>query len=118
MVMTLGRRRAKGRSGGIFYGWWIVAASAGLQLLQTGLMQQAYGAYVSVLRADFGWSATALAFGYSLQPAQNGLLGPIQGWMIDRWGPRPVMRIGMLIFGGAFLAFSQVDSLVTFYVVL
>ena len=38
-----------------YYGWWIVAASAGIQLLQAGLMQQAYGAYVSVLRDDMGW---------------------------------------------------------------
>ncbi len=105
------------RARGVYYGWWIVAASAGIQMLQAGLMQQAYGAYVSVLRDDFGWSTTALAFGYSLQPVQNGLLGPVQGWMIDRWGPRPVMRVGMLLFGGSFLAFSQIDSLITFYIV-
>lgn len=105
------------RTSGVFYGWWIVAASAGIQMLQAGLMQQAYGAYVSVLRADFGWSTTALAFGYSLQPVQNGLLGPVQGWMIDRWGPRPVMRVGMLMFGGSFLVFSQINSLVAFYIV-
>lgn len=109
--------RVRARAHGVYYGWWIVAASAGIQMLQAGLMQQAYGAYVSVLRADFGWSATALAFGYSLQPVQSGLLGPVQGWMIDRWGPRPVMRAGMLLFGGAFLAFSQIDSLLTFYIV-
>ncbi len=115
-IISAGRLQTRAR--GVYYGWWIVAASAGIQLLQAGLMQQAYGAYVSVLRADFGWSATALAFGYSLQPVQNGLLGPVQGWMIDRWGPRPVMRAGMLLFGLAFLAFSQVNSLLTFYIVL
>ena len=112
----VGRMRVRAR--GVYYGWWIVAASAGIQLLQAGLMQQAYGAYVSVLRDDLGWSATALAFGYSLQPVQNGLLGPVQGWMIDRWGPRPVMRLGMLVFGCGFIGFSQVNSLLTFYLAL
>jgi MFS family permease len=110
------RQPLRGRAQGLYYGWWIVAASAGIQLLQAGLMQQAYGAYVSVLRDDMGWSTTALAFGYSLQPVQNGLLGPVQGWMIDRWGPRPVMRVGMLLFGGGLLAFSQIDTLLTFYI--
>jgi MFS family permease len=114
----IGAGRLQIRARGVYYGWWIVAASAGIQMLQAGLMQQAYGAYVSVLRANFGWSATALAVGYSLQPVQNELLGPVQGWMIDRWGPRPVMRVGMLLFGGAFLAFSQVNSLLAFYIVL
>ena len=117
VVAVIGAGRLRGRARGVYYGWWIVAASAGIQMLQAGLMSQAYGAYVSVLRADFGWSTTALAFGYSLQPVQNGLLGPVQGWMIDRWGPRPVMRAGMLMFGGAFLAFSQINSLLTFYIV-
>jgi MFS family permease len=116
-VSGAGRLGLRGRARGVYYGWWIVAASAGIQLLQAGLMQQAYGAYVSVLRDDMGWSTTALAFGYSLQPVQNGLLGPVQGWMIDRWGPRPVMRVGMLLFGGALLAFSQIDTLLTFYIV-
>lgn len=86
-------------------------------MLQAGLMMQAYGAYVSVLRDAFGWSATQLAFGYSLQPMQNGLLGPVQGWMIDRWGPKLVMRIGLLLFGGGFIVFSQINSLLTFYLV-
>ena len=65
--------RARSRARGVFYGWWIVIASAGIQMLHAGLMMQAYGAYVSVLINDFGWSKTALSFGYSLQPVQSGL---------------------------------------------
>jgi MFS family permease len=100
----------------VFFGWWIVAASAGIQILQAGLLMQAYGAYVSVLMDDFGWSRTALAFGYSLQPVQSGLLGPVQGWMVDHWGPRRVMRVGIVIFGSGFILFSQIQSLPAFYV--
>jgi MFS family permease len=84
-------------------------------MLQAGLLQQAYGAYVSVLLDQFGWSKTALSFGYSLQPVQSGLLGPVQGWMIDHWGPRRVMRTGMLMFGSGFILFSRIDSLLQFY---
>lgn len=108
-------QRVRTRASGVFFGWWIVAASAGIQMLQAGLLMQAYGAYVSVLTDAFGWSKTALSFGYSLQPVQSGILGPVQGWMIDRWGPKRVMRVGMVMFGGGFILFSQVDSLVTFY---
>lgn len=107
--------RSRTGSRRVFFGWWIVVASAGIQMLQAGLLQQAYGAYVSVLLNEFGWSKTALSFGYSLQPVQSGLLGPIQGWMIDHWGPRRVMRTGMLMFGGGFILFSRIDSLIEFY---
>ena len=68
-----------------------------------------------VLLDQFGWSKTALSFGYSLQPVQSGLLGPVQGWMIDHWGPRRVMRTGMLMFGSGFILFSRIDSLLQFY---
>jgi MFS family permease len=84
-------------------------------MLQAGLLMQAYGAYVSVLQDAFGWSKTSLSIGYALQPVQSGLLGPVQGWMIDRWGPRRVMSAGMLLFGVGFMLFSQVNSLTTFY---
>ena len=33
-----------------FYGWWIVGAAIVLQALPSGLLQQAYGAYVVLRR--------------------------------------------------------------------
>ncbi len=99
----------------VFYGWYIVAAGVGIQLLVAGLLSQSYGAYVVLLRRDFGWTKTALAGAYSLQQVENGILGPLQGWIIDRVGPRAVMRVGMVIFGLGFMVLSQVHSLTAFY---
>ena len=45
----------------VFYGWRIVAAGFGLQFLNAWLLNQSFGAYVAVLRDDFGWSKTALS---------------------------------------------------------
>jgi sugar phosphate permease len=39
----------------------------------------------------------------------------VQGWLLDRFGPRLSMRIGMVVFGLGFIAFSQVHSLSGFY---
>lgn len=41
--------------GRIFYGWWIVAAGFGLEMLIGALLFHAYGAYVVLLREEFGW---------------------------------------------------------------
>ncbi len=68
-----------------------------------------------LLESHFGWSKTALSAAYSLQQAENGILGPIQGWLIDRFGPKASMRLGITMFGVGFMAFSQVNSLTTFY---
>ncbi len=109
--------RLSKRTGNVFYGWWIVSAGIGIQTLIMGLMMQAYGAYIPELQAEFGWSKTALSGAFSLQRVESGILGPAQGWLLTRFGPRPVMSIGLVMLGVGFILFSQVNSLVTFYAV-
>lgn len=99
----------------VFYGWWIVAAGAGMQFLQAAFLGQAYGAYVVVLNEQFGWSKTSLAAASSLREAESGVLGPIHGWMLDRFGPRKVSATGMVIMAIGFMLFSQVQTLPQFY---
>jgi MFS family permease len=76
----------------------MVGAGFVIQILTGGLMNQAYGAYVVLLREEFGWSKTMLSAGFSMARFESGLLGPIEGWLIDRFGPRAVMRVGIVIF--------------------
>lgn len=99
-----------------FYGWWIVGAAIGAQALSAGLLQQAFGSYIVLLERDFGWNRTALSGAFSLARVEDGLLGPIQGWFLDRLGPRAVMRAGMLLFAGGFFLFARIDSITGFYV--
>jgi MFS family permease len=99
----------------VYYGWWIVAAGAFNQGLITLTIGRAFGSYAVLLQNDFGWSKTALSGAYSMQQVENGILGPVQGWLIDRFGPKASMRVGILMFGLGFLAFSQINSLTTFY---
>lgn len=103
------------RSGGIFFGWWIVAAGVALQMLQLGLLPQAYGLYVVALQGEFGWGATAFSLASAAQRAESGILGPVQGWLVDRFGPRAVMRVGTVLFGTGFILFSRIDSLPAFF---
>jgi MFS family permease len=99
-----------------YYGWRIVAASAGLQFLISALLIQAFGAYVAVLSAEFGWSRTVLAGGAAIQSIEGALIGPLLGWLVDRFGPRAVVRAGVLTFAVGFLGFSTVSSIAGFYV--
>ncbi len=101
----------------VYYGWFIVAAGIGIQALQAALLSRAYGLYVVLLAAEFGWSKTVFSIAFSLQQIESGLLGPLQGWMIDRFGPRAVMRAGILMFGAGFMLFSTVSAVVPFLLV-
>lgn len=109
---------ARLRARGVFFGWWIVGAAIVFQTLQTGLLQQAYGTYAVVLHDEFGWSTTSLSIVYALQSVLTGVLGPAQGWLIDRFSPRAVMRVGALIFGFGFIALSRIDSFAGFCIII
>ena len=99
----------------VFYGWRMVAAACFLQFLQAALMMQAFGAYFAVLSAEFGWSKTALSGAAVMQPLEAAILGPLLGWLIDRFGPQRMIRAGVFCMGAGLIAFSQINTLLGFY---
>ena len=80
----------------------IVAAGAVLNALIAGFLNQAFGAYVAMLSEEKGWSKTALSGAAALQPMEAAILGPLLGWIIDRFGPQGMIRIGVIMFGIGF----------------
>jgi MFS family permease len=105
--LTLAKKR--------FYGWRMVGAGAGIQFLQSSLLLQSFGAYVAVLRDDLGWSKTQLSFAAALHQLEAAILGPLLGWIIDRFGPQGVIRAGVLLLGVGFMILSGIESLAAFY---
>jgi len=99
----------------VFYGWYIVAAGFGIEALVGALMFHAYGAYVVLLREEFGWSKTLLSAAFAMARAESGIFGPLQGWMTDRFGPRLLIRIGMIVLGLGLIAFSFIQGPVMFF---
>jgi sugar phosphate permease len=93
----------------------MVASGFGLELLIGALLFHAYGSYAVLLREEFGWSKTMLSAAFAMSRAESGILGPIQGWLTDRFGPRALIRVGMIIFGVGLLLFSQIDGPVAFF---
>ena len=105
------------RLGGAFYGWWVLGGCIVAQLLSASFTVHAFGAYVAVMQADFGWSRTAFAAAFSIQQAGSGLLGPFQGLLIGRFGARSIIQVGLVLFALALVLLSRVQSLTGFYAV-
>ena len=113
MSVNTAPKPATGRK--IYYGWFIVAAGFVNQMVAGALLQRSYGAYLVLLREEFGWSKAALSGVFSMQQIENGLLGPIQGQLLDKFGPKLTMRFGIVMFGLGLIGFSQIQSLTGFY---
>ena len=113
--ISLGAERIKRRSSRVFYGWWIVTGGFFLQMVAGSLMLHSFTAYFPLLQTQFGWSRAILSGAFALSRAESGILGPLQGWLIDKFGPRMMVRVGMLMFGAGFILFSQTDSVLDYY---
>ena len=99
----------------IFRGWKVVGAGGAIQALQSAVLMQGFQHFAVLLEQDFGWSKTQLASVFSLNRVESGLLGPLHGWALDRWGPKRVMRMGAVIMGIGFFLFSRMQTLVEFF---
>jgi MFS family permease len=93
----------------------MVGAGCGLQFLQAGLLHHAFGGYVAVLQDDRGWNKTELSGAAALQQMESAIIGPLLGWIMDRFGPQGLIRIGVVMFGLGFMLLSLVETLLQFY---
>lgn len=100
----------------IFYGWWIVLAGFLVQMFTSGFGNQSGGLYIVVLQREFGWSKTLISGVFALGTIQAAALAPFQGRLIDKFGPRAVVRIGVVIMGAGLIAVSTINSIAAFVV--
>ena len=100
---------------GVFYGWWLVGIAGFMLTLMSVSVFQGLGTMLVGLERHFGWSRTAMSGAFVLARAEGAVLGPIEGFLIDRFGCRRLILIGYIIMGIGFLMFSRVNALWEFY---
>jgi MFS family permease len=98
-----------------FYGWWIVGASFLILLITVGSGLYGPPVFLIPLQDQFGWSRAAIAGGSAVAFLTAGVVAPLVGVLIDRYGSRKVMTTGALVMGGAFCLLSTIRALWQFY---
>jgi len=101
---------------GVFYGWWLVGVSGFVMVITTTPMFHAMGLWFVALESAFGWNRTQLSVAFALTRVEGGILGPVEGYLVDRLGTRRLVFIGLTIMGVGMLALGQTHSLWMFYV--
>ena len=99
----------------IFYGWWIVAACFTIAMYMSGAVFYGFTTIFEPIAAEFGWSYTSISLAASIRGLEAGLLAPVAGIIVDRWGPRRLIFGGAICIGLGLLLLSQIHSLGMFY---
>jgi len=99
------------RSGGIFYGWWNVAASfVGLSLSYAMFTIFAFGVFLKPLAEEFGWQRDAMSLAYTVTNLTIVGSSVLLGVLIDRFGVRRVLIPSVALMGLAVASMSQLTG--------
>ena len=98
------------RPGRFFYGWWIVAAASVQGMFGNGAISSGFPRFFQPIRQDLGISYASMSLVFGLARAEGGMGGPIVGWLVDKFGSRPMVLFGGLIAGVGLVLLSRADS--------
>ena len=79
-----------------FYGWYLVGITVASMMLVYGV-RNSFSVLFSPILDDFGWYRGSTAIMLSLNILIYGLSAPLAGLLVDRWKPRAVAVLGILL---------------------
>jgi sugar phosphate permease len=103
-------RKLRDRLAGLFYGWRMVGLSCAIRVLGGGLHAYGFTVFFLPITQELGLSRAATSLVFSLARAQGAIEGPVAGYCIDRFGPRPVIFVATLLAGIGYMLLAGVHS--------
>jgi OFA family oxalate/formate antiporter-like MFS transporter len=79
-------------------------------------LQYGWTLFVAPLEAKNHWGLTAVQLAFSIFVVVETWLVPVEGWLVDRFGPRPVVAGGAILAGAAWVMNSYATSITELYV--
>jgi MFS family permease len=85
----------------VFFGWWTVISTGIIAFLGVGFTAYGFSVLFKPIANDLGLDRAFTSLATSIQNLGNGVVGPAGGWSSDKYGPKWVIIIGiiMLVIG-------------------
>lgn len=78
-------------------------------------LQYGWTLFVNPISDKYGWSRAAIQVAFTIFVLTETWLVPIEGYLVDRFGPRPVVLVGGILCGAGWALNSVADSLPLLY---
>ena len=96
---------------------WIQFGSAVIAMIMIANLQYAWTLFVAPIRAAHkDWSLPAIQWGFTLFIFLETWITPVEGWLIDRLGPRIFLTIGGVLVGVGWTGMGYAHTLTQLYV--
>ena len=104
------RSSVSGRRGRPFYGWWVVAVASMQGMFGNGTISSGFPIFFEPSRQTMGVGYARMSRVFSLARAEGGMGSPVVGWLVDKFGSRPLILFGGLIAGIGLMALSMANT--------
>lgn len=98
------------------------AATVGLVFGPSTILLFLFGAFVEPLSTTFGWSKPSILFAATIVSLMIMVISPVQGYLIDRFGARPVVLASSVTFalglGGMYFLSGSIIAFYFMYALL
>ncbi len=101
----------------VFYGWWIVAVGCLQDMVKGGLFNTGFSLYFLPVLNELHLSRAATSLPFSLARLEAALVGPLAGYLIDRFDMRLMMALGTVLAGLGFMLLALTHSYGSFVLV-
>ncbi|HEY7218368.1 MAG TPA: MFS transporter [Candidatus Binatia bacterium] len=105
------------RLSGLYYGWRMIGIVSALRVLGGGLHQYGFTVFFLPVTGELGLSRAATSLAFSLARAQGSFASPLVGYLVDRYGPKPMMITAAFLAGIGYILFSWVHDYTSFLLV-
>ena len=107
----------KSKLRGVYYGWWVLAASAVLGLFTSGIFAHSNAVFFRPIKQDLNLSSTQASVIFSLSRVTEGITAPLIGPPIDRMGARPMIILGAIVASAGLVALHWVEGYLNFLLI-
>jgi MFS family permease len=97
---------------------WLIVGALFLITFSMATPLASYGVFLPILAEGFGWSRGAISAALSMNLLIGGIAGFAAGALADRYGPRLILVVTVLLAGTAFALVSMVDALWQLYLLV
>jgi MFS family permease len=94
----------------LYAGWLMVGLVSAMRALGGGLHGYGFTVFFLPVSQDLGLNRAQTSLAFSLARAEGAIEAPLVGYLVDRFGPKPLLVGAALLAGVGYIALSWVDS--------
>jgi OFA family oxalate/formate antiporter-like MFS transporter len=95
---------------------WVQLSLGILCMIMVANLQYGWTLFVNPLDAKYHWGRAAIQVAFSIFVLTETWLVPIEGYLVDRFGPKIVVLVGGILAGISWIINAYADSLTVLYI--